>query len=112
MIAPVGYNYGSDAPVGAASRPGNAPVGAILTTFRSRSSTLTRPKTMRGNPSWNQQSSGKRDEAGHGALYLEGSVLGRWLTQYLNREIVRPRAGIMAVDPRITPSWGGPSLAT
>jgi hypothetical protein len=47
-----------------------------------------------------------------GDLYLDGPILGRWLTQQLDHELIRPRAGILAVDPRITPSLGGPSLPT
>ncbi len=58
-----------------------------------------------------QASNDSRREIRHGDLYLEGSVLGRWLIQHLNREIIRPRSGMMAVDPRITPPWGASSLA-
>ena len=47
-----------------------------------------------------------------GDLYLESTILGRWLTQHLNRQIEVPRPGIRSVDPRITPAWDGPSLST
>jgi hypothetical protein len=45
-----------------------------------------------------------------GVIYLEAAELGRWLQDYLSEQIIRPQPGIIAVDPRLTPSWGGPSL--
>lgn len=113
-VAPFGYNYAGDEQSGGITQLANTSVGAISTALPSQTQTLavSRPKTARGKSNRVENSNDKGSETGQGDLYLEGSVLGRWLTQHLNREIVRPRAGIMAVNPRITPSWGGPSLAT
>jgi hypothetical protein len=47
-----------------------------------------------------------------GEIYLDAIELGQWLTDYMSREIAQSRYGIMAIDPRVTPSWGGPSLGT
>lgn len=47
-----------------------------------------------------------------GNLYIEGSELGRWMSGYIDQQIVVPRNGTMAIDPRITPAWGGPGLGT
>jgi len=42
-------------------------------------------------------------------LYIDGAVLGRWVTRHLERQLVRPPSGIAAVDPRLTPGWAGPA---
>lgn len=47
---------------------------------------------------------------GGGDLYLETYQLGRWLKTYVGQQLIRPRSGMMAIDPRSTPPWGGPSL--
>jgi len=111
-VAPFGYNHAGDKPFGAKTHLTNAPTRAVPTASASQTSTVSGPKITQSIPSESPGRDGNRSKPGRGELYIEGSVLGRWLTQHLNREIVRPRAGIMAVDPRITPSWGGPPLAT
>jgi len=58
-----------------------------------------------------KESNDRQGAGERGDLYMDGSTLGRWLIKQLNNEVVRPRTGIMAVDLRATPSWGGPSLA-
>jgi len=42
-------------------------------------------------------------------LYIDGAVLGRWVTRHLERQLIRPPSGIAAVDPRLTPGWAGPA---
>jgi hypothetical protein len=91
----------SDAYVGMVSNPG---IPGIESTFRPMV-----PRSLKAGPREDKE---KGSRAGEGDLYLEGAAMGRWLTQYLGQEFARPRSGIMGVDPRITPSWGGPSLAT
>lgn len=58
-----------------------------------------------------KETSDRQGGGERGDLYMDGSTLGRWLIKQLNNEVVRPLTGIMAVDLRATPSWGGPSLA-
>jgi hypothetical protein len=111
-IAPVNYNYAHNELIGGITRLADTSAGAISTASPSHTSAVAGLKAARSNRSGYRDGNGKGKNTEQGDLYLEGSILSRWLTQHLNREIVRPRAGIMAVDPRITPSWGGPSLAT
>ncbi len=40
-------------------------------------------------------------------VHLDGTVLGRWVTRYLEREVNRPPAGTTGFDPRMTPNWSG-----
>jgi hypothetical protein len=40
-------------------------------------------------------------------LHLDGAVVGRWITRYLERQITRPQAGATGFDQRMTPSWPG-----
>jgi hypothetical protein len=111
-VAPFGYNYAGDEPSGGITQLANTSVGAISTAPLSQTLTVSHPATARGKLDKTQGGNGQGNQTGQGDLYLEGSVLGRWLTQHLERELIRPRAGIMAVDPRLTPSWGGPTLTT
>jgi hypothetical protein len=111
-VAPSGDNYTGDEPFGAEIQLANTAFRAISARPPAQTSTVSRRKAARSDPNGPQDGTGKEHDTRQGDLYLEGSVLGRWLTQHLNREIIRPRAGIVAVDPRITPSWGGPSLGT
>jgi hypothetical protein len=47
------------------------------------------------------------DRAPAADIHLDGTVLGRWVTRYLEREVNRPPAGATGFDPRMTPSWSG-----
>ena len=38
-------------------------------------------------------------------VYLDASILGEWMTRHLEQQVTRPRAGVTAVDPRLSPSW-------
>lgn len=77
-------------------------------------SSWTRSSGQHDNPNVVNAPTGSPGKASYtseeGIVYLEGDELGRWLQNYLSEQIIRPRQGIMAVDPRLTPSWGGPSL--
>lgn len=44
--------------------------------------------------------------SGHGSLYVDGSVLSRWIIDQLDRQAALPRSGVTAIDPRMTPSLG------
>ncbi len=70
------------------------------------------PKKSRSVQGKDQDVHGRKATPEGGDLYLESSILRRWLFQSLDREVVRPRSGIIAVDPRVTPPWAGPSFAT
>lgn len=45
-----------------------------------------------------------------GDIYLEGSVIGRWLADSLARAASRPASGSTGFDPRLSPVWPGPSI--
>lgn len=45
-----------------------------------------------------------------GDIYLEGSVIGRWLADSLARAASRPASGSTGFDPRVSPVWPGPSI--
>jgi hypothetical protein len=111
-VAPFGYNYAGDEPSGGITQLANTSVGAISPASPSQTLPVSRPKRAPSKLDKTRDGNGQENQTGQGDLYLEGSVLGRWLTQHLDRELIRPRAGIMAVDPRLTPSWGGPTLTT
>lgn len=53
----------------------------------------------------------QRSNTGRGDLFIDGFMLGRWLTQHLSREIAGPPTGAIGVDPRINPTWCGPPVA-
>jgi hypothetical protein len=40
-------------------------------------------------------------------LHMDGAVLGRWITRYLERQVTRPQVGSTGFDQRMTPSWPG-----
>jgi hypothetical protein len=42
-----------------------------------------------------------------GEIYLDGSRLGRWMTDRLARAAELPRAAMTGFDPRMTPTWPG-----
>lgn len=42
-----------------------------------------------------------------GDVYLDGTRLGRWITNHLGREASRPPSGATAFDPRMGISWSG-----
>ena len=42
-----------------------------------------------------------------GAVYLDGALVGRWLSERLAREASRPGGGATGFDPRMGPSWPG-----
>jgi hypothetical protein len=64
---------------------------------------VSRLKTVQSDRSGIRGNNEKEAKNRKGDLYLESSVLGRWLLEHLNQEISRPRAGTSAVDSRITP---------
>lgn len=111
-IAPVGQSCADSEPRGVMTQPANTWAGAVSAPSVLQASTRSRPKTARSNHGGIQDDNRKKIKTNQGDLYLEDSILGRWLTQHLTREITRPRAGTLAVDPRIAPVWGGPSLPT
>lgn len=45
-----------------------------------------------------------------GTVYLEEDDLARWLKSYLGHQMITPRQGMTAVDPRLMPSWAGTPL--
>jgi hypothetical protein len=42
-----------------------------------------------------------------GNIYVDGSRLGRWVTDHLSRAAERPRASMTGFDPRMTATWPG-----
>lgn len=42
-----------------------------------------------------------------GDVYLDGSRVGRWMSDQLAREVSGPQAGITGFDPRLGPAWPG-----
>jgi hypothetical protein len=110
--SPVGRNYAAHGPFDTLLKLEN-PSGRTLPTLSSSPMSMGL-HSMAASPdlSPTRDSDREQNNPRQGDLYLDGPILGRWLTQQLDHELVRPRAGISAVDPRITPSWGGPSLAT
>jgi hypothetical protein len=112
VVASFLHNHRVDEPFASVTGLTKISARPIPTAPSSRSSMLLRPKTAESSSSDAQDSIAEPNKIGRGSLFLDGAALGRWLMQYLDREIMRPRGGIMAVDPRATPSWGGPSLPT
>jgi hypothetical protein len=47
-----------------------------------------------------------------GDVYLDGTLLGRWIVDHLTRSMDRPRAGITGFDPRLTATWPGAPIGT
>ena len=43
----------------------------------------------------------------HGDIYVDGSRLGRWMTDRLANAAERPRAAMTGFDTRMTPTWPG-----
>ena len=114
-LAPVGYYHLGGGQRDVMIGPRKGFTGAIWPRPSSSGSSAAHSEKARYTPGGLQDNGdkGKGEQiAQEGRFYLEGSALGHWLIKRLNLEISQPRSGIMAVDPRITPSWGGPSLAT
>lgn len=88
------------------------PAGAVSITQPSRTTAASRESTASNEPHFSSGGTGNGNKSSQGELVLEASMLGRWLTQQLNREIVRPPTGMIGVDPRMTPAWVGPSFGT
>jgi hypothetical protein len=102
-VASFVYNDALAGPFNHITQPVSRSSEATSPPSLSPSATVSRLKTTQSNRSGIRGNSGKEAKSRKGDLYLEGSVLGRWLIEHLNREISRPRAGILAVDSRITP---------
>lgn len=111
IVAPSPRNHGVGQPLGARTRAAKISPPATPTAPSLQSSMSLRLRTDPNKSNEIRDSAADPNKNRRGDLFLEGAALGRWLTQYLNREIMRPRYGIMAVDPRVAPSWGGPSLS-
>jgi hypothetical protein len=45
-----------------------------------------------------------------GELYLDGSILGAWITRYVERVVTRPSVGPTALNVRSTATWPGSPL--
>ena len=45
-----------------------------------------------------------------GDVYLDGTRLGRWISDRLARDASRPQAGGVGFDPRMTLAWPGPPI--
>jgi hypothetical protein len=41
-----------------------------------------------------------------GAIHLDGSALGQWVTRHLERSLAQPDRGPSGIDPRVTPIMG------
>lgn len=59
------------------------------------------------------QSAGTNDDRGTtderpsiGTIHLDGSVLGQWITNHLERSLTQANRGPSGVDPRVVPTWG------
>jgi hypothetical protein len=48
----------------------------------------------------------------HGDVYLDGSRLGRWMTDSLVRAAELPRSATTGFDPRLTATWPGAAVST
>jgi len=48
-----------------------------------------------------------RSSQSHGVIYVDGSRLGRWVTDRLVKAAEMPRATTTGFDPRMTPTWPG-----
>ena len=46
-----------------------------------------------------------------GDVYVDGSRLGRWMTDHLVKVAELPRAAATGFDPRLTPTWPGASVS-
>ena len=42
-----------------------------------------------------------------GDVYLDGTRVGRWISDRLAREVDRPQVGVTGFDPRVGPAWPG-----
>jgi hypothetical protein len=42
-----------------------------------------------------------------GEIFVDGSRLGRWMTDHLVRAAELPRAAMTGFDPRMSPTWPG-----
>ncbi len=42
-----------------------------------------------------------------GDVYLDGTRVGRWMSDRLARDVNRPQAGVTGFDPRLGPTWPG-----
>jgi len=45
--------------------------------------------------------------SGHGDVYLDGTLIGRWMVDHLAQEAGRPPAGLTGFDPRMSRIWPG-----
>lgn len=45
-----------------------------------------------------------------GDVFLDGTLLGRWMAEHLAQEAGRPPAGLTGFDPRMTRIWPGPPI--
>jgi len=88
------------------------PAGAVSIAPPSRTTAASWASTAPDEAHPSPSSTGTGTKSGQGELVLEGSTLGRWLTQHLSQAIIRPLTGMIGVDPRITPAWAGPSFGT
>lgn len=78
--------------------------GSLSAGFRGTESSLARdPSVLLGEPSSQQGDSGtQRSHTSVTTLHIDGSVLGRWAIQHLERALGKPTSGMTGVDPRAT----------
>lgn len=66
-----------------------------------------RPTVDSRRPSAAPPPSEPRSTALHGEIYVDGSRLGRWVTDRFVKAAQLPRAATTGFDPRMTPTWPG-----
>ena len=57
------------------------------------------------------EASAETEQLINGDLYLDGYMVGRFISEYLAEAATRPPAGATGFDPRISPAWSGPAGA-
>ena len=63
----------------------------------------TRAFRDQGQRPADEMSGGSVEGSGRADPYLDRYELGRWMTDYLERQMLRPKLGMTDVDPRVTP---------
>jgi hypothetical protein len=73
---------------------------------------ITPFSSTHGSPARTTAADGDDSQSFVGELYLDGSILGTWITRYIERVISRPSVGTTGLNVRSAAPWPGSPLPT
>jgi hypothetical protein len=92
------------------ARPLNGYENVPVPADKSNSKSIVPSETSQGSQKHAMASVGEDGQSFVGDLYLDGGILGTWITRYIEKVITRPSSGPTGIDVRSITAWPGSPL--